>query len=77
MLNNGNFFIADPWKALADIVYVKKKIWPGIADLSNDMRIDIDIMQNSNLVLLEKLVEIYPSKRVKEVLKKLMKDLNG
>ncbi len=73
---NANFFIADPWKALADFIYLRKRSWPNIIALSNDMRIDIDLMQHSDLNLLAKLAETYPSKRVKKALKILMKDLS-
>lgn len=73
---NACFLMADPWKALADLIYLKKKNWPNAIALSNDMRIEIDLMQYSDLNLLEKLAEIYPSKRVKKALNILMKDLS-
>ena len=73
---DSNFFIADPWKALADLIYFKKKSWPNSISLSNDMRIEMDLMQHFDLQLLEKLMSIYPSKIVRKTLKSIFKDLN-
>ena len=70
------FLIADPWKAIADLIYLRKKNWPNVIALSNDMRIDVDLMQNSDLNLLIKLAGTYPNKRVRKVLKILSKDLS-
>jgi len=70
-----NFLIADPWKAIADYIYLKKRSWSNVMALSNDLRIELDFMQNSDLNLLEMLVENYPNTRVKNVLKIIIKDL--
>lgn len=69
------FLIADPWKALADLIYIKKRSWPNLVSLSYDLRIDLDILQSSDLSLLEKLCDFYPNKRVQKALKILKKDL--
>lgn len=71
-----NIFIADPFKALADMIYVKKKSWSNIIALSNDLRIDIENLQFSDLELLDKLAKTYPNNRTKKVLNILLKDLN-
>ena len=71
------FLMADPWKAIADLVYLRKKHWPNIVALANDMRVELELMQHSDLALLVKLSEIYPSERVQKALKILAKDLNG
>lgn len=70
------FLIADPWKAIADLIYLKKRTWPNIIALSNDLRIELDVLQNSDLNLLKKLAEIYPNKRVQKMLNIFIKDLN-
>jgi hypothetical protein len=70
-----SFLIADPWKALADLIYLRKKSWRNILALADDLRIEIDLLQHSDLSLLAKLVEIYPNKRVQKTLTILMKDL--
>jgi predicted transcriptional regulator of viral defense system len=69
------FLIAEPWKALADYIYVYKKEWPSIQDLYLDMRIEIETLAESNISNLEKLVKNYNNKRVRIVLKKLLKEL--
>ncbi|NGX48475.1 MAG: hypothetical protein K940chlam5_00060 [Candidatus Anoxychlamydiales bacterium] len=74
--NNSNIFIADPIKAIADIIYVKKKSWPNIIALSNDLRIDVENLQFTDLELLQKLANTYPNIRTKKVLNILLKDLD-
>lgn len=68
-------FIANPWKALADIVYARKRIWPTLNDLSEDLRIDAEYFTNSNRTLLVDLIANYPSNRVKKTLHTLQKGL--
>lgn len=68
-------FIASPVKALADIVYARKRTWSSISDLSEDLRIEIDSFQNSDKKVLIELIENYPSPRVKKTLNVLLKGL--
>jgi predicted transcriptional regulator of viral defense system len=68
-------FIASPVKALADIVYARKRTWESIGDLSEDLRIEIENFQNSDRQLLIELIENYPSLRVKKTLNVLLKGL--
>ena len=37
-INDTAILIADPWKALADYIYIKKRQWKNIFALSNDLR---------------------------------------
>lgn len=69
-------FIASPVKALADIVYARKRTWESISDLSEDLRIERDSFQNSDRKLLVELIENYPSPRVKKALNILLKGLH-
>jgi len=62
-------FIADPWRALADFIYVNRKSWKSITQLEADLRIDADIINGSDSQLLKLLSETYPSPRVRKVLK--------
>lgn len=71
------FLIAEPWKALADYIYIYKKEWPSIKDLYLDMRIEMDTLKESNISSLEKLVKTYSSKRVRTVLGNFLKDLTN
>jgi len=68
-------FIASPVKALADIIYARKRTWESIGDLSEDLRIEIESFQNSDRELLIELIENYPNPRVKNTLKILVKGL--
>jgi hypothetical protein len=69
------FLMADPWKALADYIYIKKRSWPNIIALVEDLRIELDIIRYSDLTLLQKLTEIYPNKRVRKTLNILLRNL--
>jgi len=40
--DGGVFFMASPWKAIADYVYVFQKKWSGIDPLVHSLRLDID-----------------------------------
>lgn len=71
-----NYLIADPWKAIADIMYVKGKSWPNIMALTEDFRIELDLLQSSDLNLLVILAEKYPSEKVKKHLQIFIKDFN-
>lgn len=73
--NSVTLFIASPIKALADMVYARKRTWESIEDLSEDLRIDIESFHNSDRDLLIELIENYPSLRVQQTLKILLKGL--
>ena len=75
--NNEVLFIAEPWKALADYLYVRKRVWPNSKALSEDLRIEMDDLQNSDKELLSNLSQVYPSARVRKALSLLFKDLFG
>lgn len=66
-------FIANPWKALADIIYVRKRVWLTLNDLSEDLRIDPEHFKDFDLSLLTDLITNYPSNRVKQTLHALQK----
>jgi hypothetical protein len=68
-------FIAAPVKAIADIVYVRKRAWDSISDLYEDLRIEVESFQSSDRKLLIELIENYPSSRVKKTLNVLLKGL--
>lgn len=68
-------FIASPVKALADIVYARKRTWNSINALSEDLRIEIESFQNLDRKLLVELIENYPSPRVKKTLNVLLEGL--
>ncbi len=73
---NTVFFIADPWRALADFIYVNRKSWENITQLEADLRIDIDTIIGSDKELLKLLSESYPSPRVRKVLKNFLIEIS-
>lgn len=64
--------IADPWKAIADLIYTQKRSWSSLKSFCEDMRIESDIIQTSDQGLLVYLSDHYPSQRVKKTLKRLI-----
>jgi predicted transcriptional regulator of viral defense system len=69
-------FIAAPIKALADIIYARKRTWSTIDDVSDDLRIELENFKNSDRRLFDALIENYPSPRVKMALSLLKKGLH-
>jgi predicted transcriptional regulator of viral defense system len=68
-------FIASPVKALADMIYARKRHWNSIDELSEDLRIEIEKLQTIDKELLQELIKNYPSLRVKNMLTVLLKEL--
>lgn len=64
----GVFFIATPWKALADFIYTHRKDWRNLAELEADLRIDHDVIIKSDKKALKDLCKKYPSARVRKIL---------
>jgi len=71
---DGVVFIADPWKAIADLIYVQGKSWETMDEVCADMRIEFDKIDQSDLQLLHYLSEYYPSRKVQTTLKKVIKN---
>lgn len=67
--------IAQPWRALADFIYVRRKTWPNAAHLEADLRIDYDTFMESDQALLQKLSEEYPSPRVRKMLRVFLMEM--
>ena len=75
--DHNTFFIADPWKAIADHFYVYKRKWKSLADLYSDLRIEKDLMLESDLDILRFLSQHYQSNRVRKFLVKILKELES
>lgn len=71
------FFMASPWKALADHCYVHDRIWNCPEDLYSDMRIEMEDMFESDLKILQILSEHYQSSRVRKFLSKMLRGLTN
>ena len=69
------FFMASPWKALADHYYVYHRNWNCLDDLHLDMRIEMEAMFESDLKTLQTLSEHYQSSRVRKFLSKILRGL--
>lgn len=69
------FFIADPWKALADHYYVHNRNWNRPEDLYLDMRIEVEEMLKWDLTTLKLLSKHYQSKRVRKFLCNILRSL--
>jgi predicted transcriptional regulator of viral defense system len=70
-----SYLIADPWKAIADTIYHRKKTWKSIHDLSGDLRIEFDSFKKSNVELLQTLSMKYPHALTRNTLKIFYKNL--
>ncbi len=71
----GGMLIASPWKALADMMYTKKRYWHSLHNLFQDLRIEIEDLQKSDKRLLKELCKHYPSPRVRKHLLILLNEL--
>ncbi len=77
-IDEETFFIASPWKAIADHYYVHKRHWNCLEDLYSDLRIEIENMLESDLKTLRILSEHYQSSRVRNFLSKILRGfVNG
>lgn len=72
---NNVFFMANPWRAIADFAYVSRKAWKNLDELVGDLRIDEDVIYGSYKEQLTILSERYSSIRVRKLLKKLLKEI--
>ncbi len=72
----GNYFIATPWRALADYVYVHQSNWKGLHPLIHSLRIEEESLLQSNKADLQELLEIYPHHGVQRFLKGALKELS-
>ena len=71
------YFVADPWKALADYVYVYKKNWLGLTPLIESLRIDPDLIRSHPRKTLPEIRASFSSRRVQAFLKSLEKELGS
>ena len=68
---SGSFFIAEAWRALADLMYTRHKTWTSFGALDGDLRADVEVLCK-NKKLLSVLSVQYPSARVRKALKSLL-----
>jgi hypothetical protein len=70
------FLMASPWRALADYLYVYRKSWKKLIDISLDLRIESETLRNSDKNILKELAKLYPSTRVRKQLATFLKELS-
>ena len=73
--NKDTLLMANPWKAIADCIYVYKKNWQSLQHLCGDMRIEAESIESSDINALKMLVKHYPSKNVKQHCHLFLKEL--
>ncbi|MCB1134960.1 MAG: hypothetical protein KDK78_01725 [Chlamydiia bacterium] len=69
------FLMASPWRALADVIHRQKRQWPDLAAMRTDLRVDLEVILESDLGILDGLCCAYPNRRVRETLKRLARSL--
>jgi predicted transcriptional regulator of viral defense system len=69
------YFMAGPWKALCDYVYIHKKAWTSVDPLIKSMRIDEQEFQHAEREELLNMRQNTPSRRVHSFIDGVMKDL--
>lgn len=76
VLDGSSYLMADPWKAIADMIYCRKKNWAGISDLILDLRIEEMSVAESNKAVLAELSEVYSNKMTRKILNIFLKELS-
>ena len=65
-------FVADPIRALLDLVYMRKETWKGLDFILSGLRIDEEAIQSVSPARLELLLEVYKGKRERNFVKELI-----
>lgn len=73
--SNGTFLMADPWKALVDLVYAYKRDWTGIDPVIKSLRIEKDTVERAEKEVLFLLEKEYKNRRVEKFIHGVKKDL--
>jgi len=78
MIREGSvvYWMAEPWKALADYLFVHKENWKSLHPLIESLRIDKDCLyQNFDAKKLEEIEVAYHNKRISKFIRGIMKEL--
>lgn len=74
--STSTFFLAHPWKAIADYLYVYTKSWNSIVDMCGDLRIEENKIREYDIQVLRDLARAYANEKVKHTLSLFLKELN-
>lgn len=72
---NNVYLMASPLKALGDYIYVNKKEYNTVREITSDLRIEREHLANQPITLLRSLEDHYPSRRVQQFYRRLHKEL--
>ena len=72
-----SFFMARPWRALADYVFAYKKDWKSLDPLKSSLRIEDEFLQSLDAVELKEIDEAYRSRRVSRFLKGISSEIKS
>ena len=70
-----SYFLASPWRAVADYVYVHKKDWQGLHPLIHSLRIDDEHFEKVNRSDLEEIEQAYHHRRITKFIQGALKEL--
>lgn len=69
------FWLASPWKAIGDFVYVYDKNWKGLSPLAKSLRIELEELPKTTATEFNELTEYYHNKRLDRFFKSILKEL--
>lgn len=68
------YFMATPWRALADHYFVFRRPWAGLHSIFEDLRIEPEDLSKFSQESLKNLMVGYPSPRVRKLMKQCLHD---
>lgn len=68
--------VAEPMRALIDLVYLRKLPWQGLGYLLDGLRIDEQLLRSVSVTDIKKLRKVYKGKREKNFIEELLRSLS-
>ena len=75
IVDKESFFMSRPWRAILDIVSIRKLEWTGIHPLIESLRIERESLDETDPAELAELEKAYHSRRISKFVKGVRKDL--
>ena len=73
--NSSCYFVAQPWKAICDYIYCRKKNWQGLQPLANSLRIAVENLPSITQPELTELENYYQSNRISNFIAGVKREL--
>ena len=73
--DEATFLMAHPWKAVADLMYARRKKWKNLRNMQQDLRIENASLREVDLGVLEEIATYYNSPRICAFAAKAIKEL--